>query len=119
MVYEVTAEEEKKNRFLGTIEKGDTDGKAREAEGGEARDRGKERAEGFGAYGAGEVPGGALGLDGETHSRRGLPRVGGGVAFIEPMAGAGDGRDALGVGASGCGASGGGVKPASCGIVGT
>jgi len=120
MVYEVTAEEEKKDRSLGTIEKGDTDGKAREAEDGEAAgDRGQERAEGFGAYGGGEVPGGALGLDGETHRRRGLPGVGGGVASIEPVAGAGDGRDAPGVGAPGCGAPGGGVKPASCGIVGT
>src|SRR5512135_2506683 len=114
MVYDVTAGDEMKDGSIETIERGDTDGKAREAEGGEARDRGKERAEGFGAYGAGEVPGGALGLDGETHSRRGMPGVGGGVAFIEPVAGAGDGRDAPGVGAPGCSAPGGGVKPASC-----
>ena len=44
--------------------------------------------------------------------------LGVGVEFIEPVAGAGDGGDALGAAASGPGGEGGGVEPASCGIVG-
>src|SRR5512137_498744 len=68
MVYEVTAGEEKRDRSIETIEREETGGKDRETEDGEAAgDRGQERAEGYGAYGGGEVPGGALGLDGETH----------------------------------------------------
>src|SRR5512139_314414 len=43
MVYEVTAEEAKGDHALGTIERRDTGGKAREAEGGEGGDRGQER----------------------------------------------------------------------------
>src|SRR5512136_216337 len=38
MVYDVTAQEEKKDRSHGTIEREETDGKAREAEGGEVGD---------------------------------------------------------------------------------
>jgi len=114
MVYEVTAGEEKKDRFLGTIEREKPDGKAREAE-----DGGQQaRAEGFGSYGVREVPCGALSVDGETQTRGGMPGVGSGVEFIEPVAGSGDGRDAPGTAASGCGGQGGGVKPPSCGIVG-
>jgi transposase InsO family protein len=114
MVYEVTAGEEKKDRFLGTIERERTDGKAREAEdGGQAA-----RAEGFGSYGGREVPCGALSVDGETQTRGGVPGVGSGLEFTEPVAGSGDGGDAPGTAASGCGGQRGGVKPPSCGIVG-
>jgi len=116
MVYEMSAQEE---RGVRGIERKEKDGKDREAEGAEAGDRGQERAEGYEAYGAGEVPGSALGLDGETQTHRGLSGVGGSVAFIEPVAGAGDGRDAPSIAASGCDGQGRGVKPASCGIVGT
>ena len=49
---------------------------------------------------------------------RGMPGVGSGVEFIEPVAGAGDGGDALGVAATGPGGEGSGIEPASCGIVG-
>src|SRR5512139_2336256 len=43
MVYEVTGEEKERDHSLGTIERRDTGGKAREAEGGEGGDRGQER----------------------------------------------------------------------------
>ncbi len=116
MVYEVTAKEEDRGR---SIEREERDGKGGEAEGGEAGDRGQERAEGFGLYGGGEVPGGVVSMDGETQTRRGLPGVGGCVEFIEPVAGAGDGGDALGVAATGCGdGEESGIELASCGIVG-
>jgi transposase InsO family protein len=119
MVYEVTAGEEKRDRSIETIDREETDGKDREAEGGEAGDRGQERAEGFGAYGGAEVPGGTVGMDGEAQTRRGLPGVGSSMESVEPVAGAGDGGDAHGAAASGPGGQGGGVEPASCGIVGT
>jgi hypothetical protein len=119
MVYDVTAQEEKKDRSHGTIEREETDGKAREAEGGEAGDgRQQERPEGFGSYGSREMPCGALSMDRETQTRRGVPGVGSGVEFIESVAGSGDGGDAHGASASGCGGQGCGVEPASCGIVG-
>jgi len=119
MVYDVTAQEEKKDRSHGTIEREETDGKAREAEGGEAGDgRQQERPEGFGSYGGREVSCGALSMDRETQTRRGVPGVGSGVEFIESVAGSGDGGDAHGASASGCGGQGCGVEPASCGIVG-
>ena len=116
MVYEVTAKEEERDRCL---EREDKDGKVREAEGGEAGNRGEEREEGFRSYGGAEVPGGVVGMDGEAQTRGGLPGVGGCVEFIEPVAGAGDGRDALGVAATGCGdGEESGIELASCGIVG-
>jgi len=119
MVYEITAGEEKKDCSLGTIKRGDTDGKDGEAEGGEAGDGGQqERAKGFGLYGSGEVPCGALNMDRETQTRGGVPGVGSGVEFTESVAGSGHGGDAHGAGASGCGGQGCGVEPASCGIVG-
>jgi len=119
MVYEVTAGEEKRDCSIETIEREETDGKDREAEGGETSDRGEERAEGIGPCGRGEVPGGAVGMDGETQTRGGMPGVGSGVEFIEPVAGAGNGGDALGVAATGCGdREGSGIELASCGIVG-
>ncbi len=109
MVYEVTAKEN---------EREERDGKRREAEGGEAGDGREERAEGFGAYGGGEVPGGVVGMDRETQAGGGLPGVGSRVELIEPMAGPGDGGDALGAAVSGPNGERGGVEPASCGIVG-
>ncbi|OGP74842.1 MAG: hypothetical protein A2W09_00240 [Deltaproteobacteria bacterium RBG_16_50_11] len=119
MVYEVTTREEEKGRSIETIERGEGDGKGREAEGGEAGDGGKERTEDVGAYGGGEVPGGVVSVDGETQTRRGLPGVGSRVEFIEPVAGAGDGGDALGVAVTGCGdGEESGIELASCGIVG-
>ncbi|MFZ3385564.1 MAG: integrase core domain-containing protein, partial [Candidatus Hydromicrobium sp.] len=115
MVYEVTAKQKTTDRSLETIEREETDGKDREAEGGEARDGREERAEDFGSYGGREVSGSALGVDGETQTRRGLPGVGSCVELIEPVAGAGDGGDAHGAAASGPGGERGGVEPASCG----
>jgi len=116
MVYEVTAKEKERDRSL---EREDKDGKGGEAEGGEAGNRGEEREEGFRSYGGREVPGGALGMDGEAQTRRGLPGVGSRVEFIEPVAGAGDGGDALGVAATDFGdGEESGIELASCGIVG-
>jgi transposase InsO family protein len=112
IVYDVTAHEEEKE------EREKRDGKGREAEGGEAEDGGEEREEGIGPYGRGEVPGSALGMDGEAQTGRSLSGAGGCMEFIEPVAGAGDGGDALGVTASGSGGESSGVKPTSCGIVG-
>jgi transposase InsO family protein len=112
MVYDVTTHEEGKD------EKEERDGKGREAEGGEAEDRGEEGAEGDGAHGRGEVPGSALGMDGEAQTGRSLSGTGGCMEFIEPVAGAGDGGDALGIAASGSGEERGSIEPTSCGIVG-
>ena len=116
MVYEVTAGEEKRDRSIETIEREETDGQDREAEGGEAGDGREERE--VGPYGGAEVPGGVIGMDGETQTRGGLPGVGSPVEFIEPVAGPGNGGDAPGAAASGPGGERGGVEPASCGIVG-
>jgi transposase InsO family protein len=107
IVYNVTAQEEERD------EGEETDGKGREAEGG-----GEERAEDVGAHGGGEVPGSVVGVDGEAQTGGSLPGAGGCVELIEPVAGAGDGRDAFGVTASGPGGERGSVEPASCGIVG-
>jgi len=71
-------------------------------------------------YGGGEMPGGAVGVDGEAHARGGLPGTGGGVDRAEPVAGAGDGGDAPGPAAASLeDGEGSGVERASCGIVGT
>ena len=105
MVYDVTAQEEERD------EGEERDGKGREAEGGETEGGGEERAEGVGAHGGGEVPGGVVGVDGEAQTGGSLPGVGGCVEFIESMAGAGDGRDAFGVTASGPGGERGSVEP--------
>ena len=119
MVYDVRTGEEKGDHTLETIQREGKDGKAREAESRQARDGGQqEKTEGLRSYGAGEVPGSALGLDGETQTHGGLSGVGNPVALVEPVAGAGDGGDALSVAASGGGTPGGGVESPSCGIVG-
>jgi hypothetical protein len=115
MIYEVGAKGEEKDC---SIKKEKNDGQGREAEGGEVRDRGQERQEGFEAYGRGEVSSGALDMDGETQTGRSLPGDGDNVEFTEPVAGPGDGGDALGAKASGCGGKGGSIEPTSCGIVG-
>jgi transposase InsO family protein len=107
MVYEVNPGEGREDRG----------GKGREAEGGEAGDGGEERAEGFGAYGGGEVPGSVVGMDGEAQAWGGLPRVGGGLGGLAAVAGSGDGGDAPGVAAPGPGGAGGGLKPPSCRII--
>jgi transposase InsO family protein len=101
MVYDVTAKEEEKN-----------------GKGGEAEDGGEERAEGVGPHGRGEVPGGSLDMDGEAQTGRSLSGTGGCMEFIEPVAGAGDGGDAIGVAASGPGGERSSIEPTSCGIVG-
>ena len=67
VVYEVSPQKEKEER----------DGKSREAEGREAGGGGENRAEGVGAYGRGEVPGGIVPLDGAEEAGRGLPGDGG------------------------------------------
>jgi transposase InsO family protein len=112
IVYDVTAHEEEKD------EREKRDGKGREVEGGEAEGGGEEGAEGDRPHGRGEVPGSALDMDGEAQAGRSLSGAGGGMEFIEPVAGAGDGGDAIGVTASGSGGESSSVKPTSCGIVG-
>jgi hypothetical protein len=120
MVYEVSAAEEKRDGSIETIQREETDGKDREAEGGEARGgRQQEKAEGIRPYSRGEVPGGSVGMDGETETRRDMPGVGGGVDSVEPVAGAGDGGDALGLGATSSeDREDSGIELASCGIIG-
>jgi len=119
MVYEVTAGEEKRDRSIETIQKEERDGKDREAEGGEVGGRGEERAENHRPYGTGEVPGGAVGMDGEAQAWRNLPGAGSVVDVIEPVAGPGDGGDAPGVTATGfVDGEDSGIELASCGIVG-
>jgi transposase InsO family protein len=115
MIYEVGTKGEEKDS---SIKREESDGQGRQAEGGEVRDRGQEREEGFEAYGRREVPGGALDMDGKTQTRGGLPRAGGDVELIKPVAGPGDGGDAPGVAASGFSGESSSVEPASCGIVG-
>jgi len=103
MVYDVTEEHS---------ERGRTDGKDGEGEGGDRREEEP--------YGRGEMPGGAVGMDGATQTRGGLPGTGRGVDDAEPVAGAGDGGDAPGPQATGAGGrENGGIERASCGIVGT
>jgi transposase InsO family protein len=116
MIYEVTAKEEGRDHSLQREER---DGEGREAEGGEAGDRGEEKAESFGIYGTAEVPCGAFGMDGETQTGRSLSGVGGCVECIEPVAGAGNGGDAVGTATSGLGEQRSSVEPTSCGIVRT
>ena len=120
MVYDVTVAKEKGGRPIEMIQQEKTDGKDREAEGGEAGDGGQqEETEGLRSYGRGEVPCSALSMDGETQTRGGMPGVRGGVESVEPVAGAGDGGDALGLTAtdSGDGETS-SLELASCGIVG-
>ena len=112
MVYDVIAQEGQRG------ERGEEDGKRREAESGEARAGGEERTEGFGAYGEGEVPGGAVGMDGEAQTGGRLPGVGDHVDCVEPVAGESNGGNAPNITASGCGGQGSGIELASCGIVG-
>ena len=120
MVYDIPSGEEKREGSIELNERKETDGKDREAEGGEAGNEGQqEKEEGLRPYGRGEVPGSALGLDGETETRGGMPGVGSGVELAEPVAGAGDGGDAYGIAAPGpCDGEDSGIELASCGIVG-
>jgi transposase InsO family protein len=103
MVYEVNPQKEKE----------EGDGKGREA-----GDGGEERAKGFGAHGAGEVPGGVVDLDGAAEAGGDLPGDGGGVGDFEAVAGSGDRGDASGAAAPGPGGKGGGPEPSSCRIIG-
>jgi len=123
MVYDVTAEEEKikeeRDCSMERNEKEETDGKDREAEGGEAGDRGEEKTEELRSYSGGEVPGGALGMDRETQTRGGMSGAGSGMGNIEPVAGTGDGGDALGLAATDSGdREDSSLELASCGIIG-
>ncbi len=119
MVYDVTSGEAKKDGSIGMIERKEADGRDREAEAGGAGDRGKETEEGSRPYGRGEVPGGAVGVDGETQTRGSMPGVGSSVEHLEPVAGAGDGGDALCLAAPASGdGEDSGLELASCGIVG-
>jgi len=125
MVYEVAAAEEKTKEkrecSIETNQKEETDGKDRKPEAGETGDRGgQEKTEGVGSYGGGEVPCGAVGMDGETQTRGDMSGAGGGVESIEPVAGAGDGGDAAGVAdaESGDGGEDSSIELASCGIIG-
>ncbi len=119
MVYDVAHAEEKRDYSIEVIQREETDGKDREAEGGEARDRGEEKTEGLRPYSGGEGPCGALGVDGETQTRGGMSGVGGGMGYVEPVAGAGNGGDAFGLAATDCGdGEDSSLELASCGIIG-
>jgi len=108
MVYDVTEE----NRD--GSERGEPDGEGREGEGGDRRE------EGIQSYGRGEMPGGAVGMDGAAQARGDLPGIGSGLDYTEPLAGAGDGGDAPGSQATSAdGGENRGIERASCGIVGT
>jgi transposase InsO family protein len=109
MVYEVNPREEKE----------EGDGEDRES-GGEDRNasRREEKAEGFGAYGGGEVPGGVDVVDRAEEAGRDLPGDGGGVGRIAAVAGPGDGGDVVGLAAPGPSGEGGGLEPPSCRIIG-
>ncbi len=114
VVYDVIAGEEKTEGSMGTIQREETDGKDREA-----GDRREERAEGISSYGRGEMPGGAVGMDGETQTWGGMPGVGGCMEIAEPVAGAGDGGDALGLAATDSGdREDSSLECATCGIIG-
>ena len=108
VVYEVNPQKEKEER----------EGKSREGEGREVGGGGEEKAEGVGAYGGGEVPGGVDPVDGAEKAGRGLSGDGGGVGRLAAVAGSGDGGDALGLAAPGPGGEGGGPEPPSCRIIG-
>jgi len=107
MVYEVNPQKEKEER----------DGKSGEGEGREVGGRGEEKAEGVGAYGTGEVPGGVDPVDGAEEAGRGLPGDGGGVGDFAAVAGSGDGGDAYGLAAPGPGGEGGRPESPSCRII--
>ncbi len=121
MVYDVTAqkEEEKQDRSLETIERGEIDGKDRETENGEAGNGKQEGPQGHGAYSGREMPGSVIGVDGEAQAGRNLPGTGGGLDGIEPVAGPGDGGNASGPAASGPNRKRSGIEFSSCSIVGT
>jgi len=120
MVYDVTAAEEKREGSLKTIRTEEKDGKDRKGEGGETGDGGQqEKTENLRSYSRGEVPGGALGVDGETQTRADMPGAGSGMGDTEPVAGTSDGGDALGVAATDSGdGEDSSLELASCGIIG-
>jgi transposase InsO family protein len=120
MVYDVTTSEEKKDHAIETIQREETDGKAREAESGEAGDRRQqEKTEGIRSYGGGEVPSGLVCMDGETQTRGSMPGVGSSVEYLEPVAGASDGGDAHGLTATESDdREDNSLELASCGIIG-
>ena len=107
VVYEVNPQKEKE----------EGDGKSRGGEGREVGGRGEEKAEGVGAYGPGEVPGGVGAVDGAEEAGRGLSGDGRGVERLAAVAGSGDGGDASGAAAPGTGGEGGGPEPSSCRII--
>jgi hypothetical protein len=118
MVYEVSAGEENKGRSIEMMEREETDGKDREAEGREAGDRREQRAEGIGAYGRREVSGGVDLVDREAQSRGDLSGVRDSVGAAYALAGAGNGRDALGVWATSAGRQNSSPQSPTCGIIG-
>jgi transposase InsO family protein len=99
MVYEVSAERE------------GTDGGDRKAEGREEKE--------VGASGGAEVPSGVSGVDGEAQPWGGLPGVGNLLEYIEPVAGAGHGRDDPSTAASGPDGERSGVEPPPGIIIGS
>jgi len=104
MVYDVTEENSPERRTA--------DGEDREAKVGDRREEEP--------YRRGEMPGGAVGMDGATQTRGGLPGSRSGVDDTEPMAGAGDGGDAFSPQTTSAdGRENRGIERASCGIIGT
>ena len=115
LVYEVNRKEESE----GFREREEGDGKDREG-GGEdgSPSRREEKAEGFEAYGRGEVPGGVDAVDRAEKAGRDLPGDGGDVGDLAAVAGPGDGGNASGVAAKGPGGEGGSPESSSCRIIG-
>ncbi len=105
MVYEVDPREE-----------GHGDGEGSGADG--VASRGEKKAEEFGAYGRGEMPGSIDVVDGAEKAGGGLPGDGSDLGDVEAVGGPGDGGDAFGLAASDPGGEGDGLEPPSCRIIG-
>jgi len=118
MVYEVRGGEENRDRSHEMMEREERDGKGRETEGREAGERREERAEGFGTYGRGEVSGGLVRVDGEAQSGGDMSGVRDSVGAACALAGAGDGRDALGISATSAGRESSSPQSPTCAIIG-
>lgn len=114
MVYEISPGQEGNRSPERTV----SGGEDRQAGERGQTDRREETDEGFGAYGAGEVPGRVSGMDGAAEAGRGLPGHGSGGERTNPVAGEGDRGDVGGIGAAAeTDGRRDGLEPAACGIV--
>ena len=114
MVYEISPGAEGKS----LPERGGRGGEDREAGERGQTDRGEKTVKGFGAHGAGEVPGRVNGMDGAAEAGRDLPGDGSDAGRVNPVAGAGDRGDVGGLGAAAeTDRRRDGIEPAACRIV--